>query len=590
MANKYKNIGYDYDGVASEGVFEDGGVIITGRPEGEKDEILETLGDKKPSAIHFFPEDKDANGNNLDVKIGIWKAKTIKKLGLEKFYEDSEEQIYIIKEMNPNLNVIKVIDGIPQEKLNLIVFTFDGTILPVAHKLEQEGNRVIVGIIEDKKKTLLPDEDKSPEDPEMKKKRLSNYTGIMDLFDADEVLKTMKRIKDKENWIILTDSNSNYQYTEKALEMGFTKGIFPTEWDRGMEVNRNDAKEFVKEFYPDIKVAEVKTFKDIEEAKVFLGETDEFWVLKSLGDAGETIVPDSEDCEMAKNQIIAALDEMKSEYESHGFILEMKIQNMIEITPEIIFIDGAPICTSVDIENKGIGAGNTGIQTGCMQNLIVRTNIEDRINKIAFPEKVYELAKEHAGMFVWDISLLIDKEGTMWYGEFCSNRLGWDAFPTELAMAADDEGDKVATPFFSALMVKKNPFRFKYGAGVRMLNIGRGGKMIADGSIEISDEAAPYTFAYDAKMGKEECIVSNGGGFDLAVVTCGHDNSHEAIEGCYEYVEGFLFEGKYFRPRFDFCSYEYESSIMNRLQFAIGHGLIDTDEGSNTLSEPSNRY
>ena len=278
MAESKKKTGFDFHGVADSGIFEDESIILTGSPIDEHEEILSALLPKKPSQIFHFDGDEDT-----DIKIGIWKAKMIKKLGIEKFFEDSNEQIEIIKELNPTVEVIKVIDGIPQEKMNFICFTFDGSILPIAHKLEKEGNRVIVGMIQDKKEIYLDDEEKKPEDPESKEKRLSLYKGIIDVYSAKEVLSVMKRIKDKESWFVLTDSNSCFKYTEQALEMGFTHGIFPTAWDRGMEVHRNDAKEFVKEHYPNVKVAEVKTFKTIDEAKSFLSESENFWVLKSLG-------------------------------------------------------------------------------------------------------------------------------------------------------------------------------------------------------------------------------------------------------------------------------------------------------------------
>lgn len=576
MAKNKKNLAFDFDGVASEGVFEDGAIIVTGRDESRNEEIYEMLDPMKPKMIHNFPDQEDIDENNKNVKIGIWKAKLLKKLGIEKFFEDSEDQINIIKELNPSLEVVKVIDGIPQETLNFIVFTFDGTILPVAEKLEKEGNRVIVGIIEDKKDILLPDESFSPEEPEKKKKRLSIYDGIIDKYSANEVLKVMKKIKEKEDWIILTDSNSNFKFTEAALEMGFTKGIFPTEKDRSMEVDRNKAKEFVKEHYKDIEVAEVKTFKTIEEGIAFLKESEEIWVLKSLGDEGETIVPDTEEDETADIQLVAALEEMKTEYESHGFILEQKIIDMVELTPEIMFWDGVPVCVSLDIENKGIGAGNTGIQTGCMQNLIVKTEFEDRLNKIAFPEIVHEMAKERKGLFVWDLSILIDKKGRMFFGEYCSQRFGWDCFPTELSMAKDDHESMVATPFFSALIHKKNPLRYKFGVGVRILNIGRGGKAIEDGSIEVAGEACLDTYLYEAKKGKDGKIVSTSG-FDFAVITSSCNEMDEAIEECYEKLNKVLFEAKYFRPQFDFSSYSYQSSILNRYYYAVQNGLIDSE-------------
>ncbi len=581
MSKNTKNIAYDFDGVASEGVFEEGSIIITGQPKESNDEILELLADKKPSKIYNYPFDDLEDENGRDIKIGIWKAKTLRVLGIEKFYEDSDEQIRIIHEMSPKTELIRVLDGVPQEAMNFIIFTHEGTILPVAHKLEKEGNRVIVGIIEDNKDILLPEEKHKPEEPEKKKQRMSLYDGMLDKYSADEVLKMMKRIKDKENWIVLTDSNQNFKFTEKALEMGFTKGIFPTAEDRSMEVDRKKAKDFVKEHYPDIEVAEVKSFKLIADGIEFLNQSEELWVLKSAGDRGETIVPESDDIDMARIQVIAALEDMQKDYESNGFILEQKIQKVIELTPEIMFWNGIPITVSLDIENKTIGSGNIGIQTGCTQNLIVKTKFEDRLNKIAFPEIVHEMAKKRTGLFVWDLSILIDTKGRMFFGEYCSQRFGWDCFPTELAMSGDDEGSKIVTPFFASLLYKKNPLRKNYGAAVRIMNVGPYGKMIEEGGVEVKDEASPDVYLYEVKQDKEGKIVSTVQGYDFAVVTGVSDELHEAIDKCYEYIEMITFEGKYYRPKFDFTSYDYSSAIMRRLNYAYEYGLIsrpDEDE------------
>ncbi len=579
-----KSIGFDYDEVASLGVFEDGSVIITGRPSSDNEEILETLSPKVPSKIYNYPHD-DLDEDNRNIKIGMWKAQLIRQLGIQKFFEDTPEQILLIKEINPKIEVVKVSDGIPNEPMNFIIFTYDMTILPVAEKLIKEGNTVKVGVIQDKRNILLPEEKYKPENPEKKAQRLSIYDGMIEKHSAEKLIKEMKSIKNKDEWIILTDSNSNYKFTEMALEMGFTKGIFPLQKDREMEVDRMKAKEFVKEHYPDIEVAEVKSFKTIEEGIAFLNESEEVWVLKSQGDAGDTICPESDDIEMAKEQLIAAMEEMQSEYEQNGYILEMKIQEVTELTPEIMFWDGVPVFTSLDIENKGIAAGNTGTQTGCMQNLIVRTEMEDRINKIAFPEIVHEMAKERKGLFVWDLSILIDKKGRMFFGEYCSQRFGWDSFPTELGMAGDEDGTQIATPFFAKLIRRKNPLRVKFGAGVRILNIGSGGKMIDEGTVKVKDEALPDVYLYEVKMKKDE-MVSTTSGYDFALVTGVHDELYEAVEHCYKYADMVMFEGKYIRPEFDFNSYSYHSSIMNRYQYAVSNGLISDNREDDEDSEP----
>lgn len=591
MAKKHSNLAFDFTGTLDQGtdIFMDGAYIITGEPEENNEDILKLLGDKKPKEIFNYPDQDELNKDNFDIKVAIWKARTLKalmKLGVDTFYDDSEPQIQIIKEMNPSLNIVKVIDGIPQLPMNFIIFTYDGSILPVAEKLEKEGNRVIVGQIEDKKKILLPEEEYTPENPEKRKQRLQVYNGIIEKYSADEVLKMIKKIKDKEEWIVLTDSNSNFFYTEKALEMGFVNGIFPTAEDRSMECDRKKSKDFVKEHYPDVKVAEVKIFKEVAEAIAFLKESEDLWVLKSCGDSGDTVCPNTEDVDVCREEIVAKLEEMKKEYEENGLMLEPRILEPIELTPEMVFVDGVPVVISLDIEIKNIGIGSS-VQTGCMANLIVRTDIEDRINKIAFPEIVHEMAKKRKGLFCWDISLLIDKKGTMYFGEFCSQRFGWDSFPTELVMSADDTHSKVVTPYFAALLYKKNPLRKQFGVGVRMLNIGTNGKLVDGGIVEVDNDALPCTFLYEVRGGIEGGIVSNTQGFDFGVTCSASDDLYEAINECYEYVEKVIFEAKYYRAKEDFMSYGYPQSIMRRYDHARYNNLISS-EGSNGLSEPKN--
>ncbi len=583
-------VGYDFNGVLSTGLQpEQNFIVLTGRDKSENDEINETLEECKfKYKIFNFPGDEEMTDENKDVKVGIWKSKKIKELGIQKFYEDTQNQIDIIKEMNPDVDIFRILDGIPQEKLNFVIFYHSNTpIVSIAQKLEKEGNRVILGVIEDSSKVLLPKEVDNPENPKEKKLRLSIGDGLIEKYNADEVLKMMKKVKNKNEWIVLTDSNSNYQYAEKMLEYGFTKGFFPLQIDREFESERKKAKDFVKENYPEIKVAEVKTFKEVSEGIEFLNNDEEgLWVLKSLGDAGTTVCPNTEDCEIAKQEIISALEEMKKDYEENGFLLEPRILEPIEITPQIIFNDGTPIFTDLDLEIKTIAEGSA-VQTGCMLMLNIKTEIEDRINKIAFPKIVHDMARDRKGLFVWDLSILIDKKGDMYFGEFCSMRMGYDSWLVELAMSADDEGSKNVTPFFSALMYKKNPLRKKYGVGVRLLNIGNGGKMVEDGTIEVSGECENNVFLFENKIKKDK-KVSTTYCYDLGVVVGASDELYHAIKHAYEAVDKVMFEGKFFRTQHDFESYSYPASIMRRFDYVMQNGLI-SDEDKSELNDTVGR-
>jgi phosphoribosylamine-glycine ligase len=459
--------------------------------------------------------------------------------------------------------------------MKFILFTFSGEGLPVAYRLLKEGNDVIVAVIEDKKKTLTKIEKNSKEEDEEKRRRLSLYDGILTKKPAELVLKFLKnKVVDKSDYFVFFDFNHCFQYSEELKDLGYI-GNFPTEEDRLFEIDRDMAKDFVKKNYPDVNIAEHYEFKTVEEANKFLDYTDKLWVLKPKGGDGRTVVPDADDVEFNKHQILDALLTEREYFERDGFVFEEYIPNPIELTPEKVYFNGAPVFTDLDIELKKFGAGDTGVMTGCSANLIFETNPEDKINEIAFPPIVDEIAKNHKGVFVWDISLLIDKRnGKIYMGEFCPNRFGYDSLFAEIALSGN------ATKFFSALLKGENPFNDKagkYSLGVRMFNIHKGEndrRVMNNITIEYKKDYENNLWFYDIKKENNK-IKTVGYAWDLGVATGVGESIKEASKNCYDAIRGVSFEGLYYRPEFDVLSTEYDTSILNRLEYGINKGLYD---------------
>lgn len=447
----------------------------------------------------------------------------------------------------------------PQNKISKYIwFSYDMCGLSIAKKLKDEGNTVIFAQVQSKKELGLPHD--KPEKPEDQKLRLEVGNGIIEKHKASDILKKMKGMKNKDEWFVVFDFNNLWRYSEAVVKMGFTSGFFCTEKQWELEEDRSKGKEFVKKHYPDLKVAEVHEFKTIDEGKKFLEGTEKVWVLKSYNPAGSTVVPASDDPEKAYQEIEGALDLEKTDYEKDGFILEEMIPNPIEITPEIQFYDGKVIMTTVDIENKPIGAGSTGNMTGCSSNLIIKTELEEQINKIAFPPIVYEMAKNHKGLFVWDSSILINpKTKELYFGEFCANRWGWDSFFTNLSMC-----DSVSD-FFNACVEGRNPLTKDFGVAVRMFNL----KNHIEVPVILGSNEDKEIWFYDVKK-KDDKLVSGGGGWDTYVCTGSGKTFTEAVDEAYEEIEDTAFTNGYYRPKFDFISKEYKNSVMNRYKMTTG--------------------
>jgi hypothetical protein len=231
-----------------------------------------------------------------------------------------------------------------------------------------------------------------------------------------------------------------------------------------------------------------------------------------------------------------------------------------------------PLGTSIDLENKSFGSGNLSVQTGCSQDLVFPTYMDDRINKIAFPEIVDQMAKRHKGLFIWDASLLISKrDGKIYFGEFCSNRPGYNTIFTELAQCGH------VHEFFEKIVAKQNPFTLgTVATSVRIFNMNtdeEDNQVSANMTIDYRPEIEKDLWLWDVKKTNKGGLVCVGSDWNLAVVTGFGKSIDEAITRLYKNVEGFSFVGAYYRPKDDYLSLDYSSSIINRLNYGLERGL-----------------
>lgn len=458
--------------------------------------------------------------------------------------------------------------------MKYIFFTFDGSGLPVALQLQREGYDVVVGQVENRKSTLTKAEKRSNGEEAVleKKRRLNVYKNMVEKVPAHILLKRMARIRNPKEFFVFFDFNNLFLYAEQVKKMGF-HGNFPTENDRLFEVDRDLAKEFVRKHYPDIQIIEKHEFRSVRSAKKFLRDTDDVWVLKGKTLDAPTFLPEVNDPELAKWQTIETLEAFQDYYEEAGFVLDKKILDPVEITPEKIYYDGTPIAFTINFENKTLGSGNLSLQTGCSADLVFPISMENKIHDIAFPPIVDRLAKRHKGLFFWDASLIIDRTtGRIHFGEFCPNRPGYNTFFTELAQLPS------VHYFFESAVAKKNPFTLgTVGASVTLFNLQRDPSeryLLSGASINYTPESARNIWPYDVyKKTKKDKMRILGYGWELCPISGAGRYIDEAVNNVYENVDNFTFAGAYYRPKYDFLSHDYPTSIPNRLKYGLKKGL-----------------
>ena len=456
-------------------------------------------------------------------------------------------------------------------KVKYIVFTFDGSGTPVAQHLQLEGQDVVLAQVYSTRSLISSEETEySTEQRTDKEQRRSLFEGVIKKRIAEELIKELKTYKNPQEYFLYFDTNGLYAFAEQVKDLGF-HGNFPTREDYLYEVDRDKAKEFVKKYYSKINIARKKEFTKVGDAKKFLENTDEIWVLKGNSADATAFVPNADEPLLAARQVIEALDKESWLYEQEGFILEVLIPSVMEITPEKIYYDGVPLAASIDIENKPIGSGNISVQTGCAADLVFPISLEDRISQLAFPPIVDEIAKQHKGLFYWDASILINKrDGKMYFGEFCPNRPGYNASFTEFAQCGS------VHEFFEKVSQKKNPFTLgTVASSVRIFNMHRDTdtQQILDGlTVEFSPEVEKDIWLWDVKK-KGNKLINVGYGDSVACVTGSGKSVEEAVNKMYRNLEKFSFLGAYYRPKQDYLSLSYSTSILNRLNYGMERGL-----------------
>lgn len=455
-------------------------------------------------------------------------------------------------------------------EMKYIVFTFDGSGTPVAQHLQMEGQDVVLAQVQHMRSLASPKDDEYTEERKDKEMRLAIFDGMIKKRVAEELLKEMKTYKNPQDYFVYFDTNGLYALAEQIQDLGF-HGNFPTRDDYLYEADRDKAKEFVKKHYAKLNVPRKKEFSSVSDAKKFLADTDEVWVLKGNSDTSGVFVPDVDDPILAAKQVIESLEKDAESFVSEGFILELLIPSVMELTPEKLYYDGVPLGVSIDIENKPIGSGNISIQTGCAADLVFPITDTDKIAQIAFPPIVDEIAKKHKGLFYWDASILINKrDGKMYFGEFCPNRPGYNASFTEFAQCGS------VHEFFEKVVQKKNPFTVgTVATSIRIFNFHKDNdtlQPLGGLTIDFAPEIEKDVWLWDVKK-KGKKLKNLGYGDFIGVITGSGTSVEEAVNKMYKNLEKFSFLGAYYRPKADYISLGYSTSILNRLNYGMERGL-----------------
>lgn len=534
-------IGYDFDGTVSAGIFPMAdSVIITGRNISESKDVykkLKQLGLSDLKVI-FMDEKTEKNAENISQHKAYW----IKELGIKKFYEDTQEQVTIIRKLLPEVKIIQVV---PDPK-KFIIVSKDMSGLGFATMIDGAGHEVMIA----NKNDDLEDEDK--ESYELVAQ------GLIKRFTLDSVFNKRNYLKDY-YWIF--DMNYHSEYSDKLREEGF-KVLGASEFSDKSEHDRNFGVDLVKEYGMD--VPETFEFKSIEEGISHLEQNeDKAYVFKpDESDCSYlTYVPINEKPEAANKELRSY---MRAIEDPGSFILQEKKKG-VEVNFEVWFYEGQPFFAFCDFENKRKLNGDVGENVGCAQDIVFKVpvdskGVQETIGKL-FP--FYE--KEKYTGFA-DINVIIG-DNKVYFLEFC-NRFGYNSHPNLFLTLAIDSFPNIMADFIDG-NIEGMDERFKSGFGASIsLYIDHKRKGMP---IHIPEDLEKSFFCYD--------YYDEGNGLQLAgydhqvgIITAHdytiQDASHEAISRAHKIV----FPDRAFRSDMD--KHDMANLPIKRYQALVSMGYV----------------
>jgi hypothetical protein len=161
----------------------------------------------------------------------------------------------------------------------------------------------------------------------------------------------------------------------------------------------------------------------------------------------------------------------------------------------------------------------------------------------------------------------------MYFGEFCPNRPGYNQLFSELVQCES------ASSYFEMLAKKKSPFTLgTVATSVTIFNPDADDDAPdhppKDVPIDFKPSIEKNVWLWDVYK-KRRRLVTAGDDWNLAVITGSGYSLREAVNSMYDNVDNFSFVGAYWRPKFDYLSLDYQTSILNRLNYGFDQGLYD---------------
>jgi hypothetical protein len=126
--------------------------------------------------------------------------------------------------------------------------------------------------------------------------------------------------------------------------------------------------------------------------------------------------------------------------------------------------------------------------------------------------------------------------------------------------------------YFSSIVRQESPFKLgTVATSVLLLNPATDeetGRSAEGARIDYKPDIEKNLWLWDVRR-ESNRLVNVGDDWNLGVITGAGDSIDQAVNSMYKSVDGFSFAGTYYRPKSDFLSLDYPTSILNRINYGL---------------------
>ncbi len=407
-------------------------------------------------------------------------------------------------------------------KKPIYIFTADHSGLPLASRLQNEGENVTLVLIhptKEKGKLELP---KTPEEHKRNAEKIKylnkNATNIVKKMWADDAMRIIK----KDDYVIF-DQIYGFQFGEALYKRG-AKVWGGSKVGYMLETERKQTLKLLGSLGFDIPEQHYfganSSQKGIEFLKKAKDET--LYVFKSDYPRVTTLV-----AEDTNDAIIKKLMVEKKDIDKDDFLLQQRITG-IEMTVETLYSNGIPIMADIDLEAKNKYNETSKVQTGCSFGLSWIIPIDHPLRQ-TLNSPLDAFAKKYIGTGLMDITVIYEPNDNRYYAlEVCGSRFGYNCFYTTMDLLNISLGEFIKN--YMDGNYKKDIgvelFEQEYGASLRLFNDGNS----PDQRISIDEGYEKNCWLWDCrKEGDDLLTIGTETGEATGIITAHADTPEGAF-------------------------------------------------------------